>query len=109
MSTPASSSAALPIAYAMLRILIPEVSSLIATAAPTPRAMAPEDLARRAADVAASLGLVRGPHALPIAMIVDPEEAVYAALERSRDVCVAGSIFLAGAVRDALQRRATLR
>jgi hypothetical protein len=34
---------------------------------------------------------------------------VHAALERSRDVCVAGSIFLVGAVRPGLQRRAILR
>ena len=91
---------------AMLALLIPEVSSLIATAAPTPRAMSPDDLARHAADVAADLGPA---HRLPIATVADPEEAVQLALERSRDVCVAGSIFLAGAVRADLQRRAILR
>jgi dihydrofolate synthase/folylpolyglutamate synthase len=97
-------------ADAMLTALIPEVSSLIATAAPTPRAMAPEDLARRAADVASGLG--RAPHApdaLPITVVTDPGDAVCVALERSRDVCVAGSIFLAGAVRPELERRAILR
>jgi dihydrofolate synthase/folylpolyglutamate synthase len=91
---------------AMLALLVPEVSSIIATAAPTPRAMPPDDLARRAADVAADLAPARR---LPITTVTDPEEAVQVALDRSRDVCVAGSIFLAGAVRADLQRRAILR
>jgi folylpolyglutamate synthase/dihydropteroate synthase len=91
---------------AMLALLIPEVSSIVATAAPTPRAMPPDDLARRAADVAADLAPARR---LLITTVTDPEEAVQVALERSRDVCIAGSIFLAGAVRADLQRRAILR
>jgi dihydrofolate synthase / folylpolyglutamate synthase len=91
---------------AMLALLLPEVSSIIATAAPTPRAMSPDDLARRAADVAAAIAPGRR---LPITTVTDPEEAVHVALERSHDVCVAGSIFLAGAVRADLQRRAILR
>jgi dihydrofolate synthase/folylpolyglutamate synthase len=95
-------------ADAMLRALVPAVSSLIVTAAPTPRAMMPDDLARRAAAVAATLPDAHA-RRLPIAAIADPEEAVTVALERSREVCVAGSIFLAGAVRPGLQRRAILR
>ncbi|HEX5111044.1 MAG TPA: folylpolyglutamate synthase/dihydrofolate synthase family protein [Vicinamibacterales bacterium] len=91
---------------AMLALLLPEVSSIIATAAPTPRAMSPDDLARRAADVAAAIAPARR---MPITTVSDPEEAVHVALERSHDVCVAGSIFLAGAVRADLQRRAILR
>ena len=91
---------------AMLALLIPEVSSIVATAAPTPRAMPPDDLARRAVDVAADLAPARR---LPITTVADPAEAVQVALERSRDVCIAGSIFLAGAVRADLQRRAILR
>ena len=38
-----------------------------------------------------------------------PDAADRAALERADTVCVAGSIFLAGAVRDGLKRRAILR
>jgi folylpolyglutamate synthase/dihydropteroate synthase len=70
--------------------------------------MMPDDLARRAAAVAATLPDAHA-RRLPIAAIADPEEAVSVALERSREVCVAGSIFLAGAVRPGLQRRAILR
>jgi hypothetical protein len=40
--------------------------------------------------------------------IADPASAVAAALEHSNLVCIAGSIFLAGAVRDALNARAML-
>jgi dihydrofolate synthase/folylpolyglutamate synthase len=40
---------------AMLRALLPAVSSLIATAARTPRALPPEELARRAAQIASAL------------------------------------------------------
>jgi dihydrofolate synthase/folylpolyglutamate synthase len=95
-------------ADAMLQILLPEISSLVATAAPTPRAMPPEDLARRAVGVAAGAGGAQ-PRVLPIEAISDPDGAVRTALDRSRDVCVAGSIFLAGAVRPQLQRRAMQR
>jgi hypothetical protein len=41
--------------------------------------------------------------------IADPMAALEQALARHDVVCVAGSIFLAGAVRDALMRRAILR
>ena len=94
---------------AMLRVLLPEVRSLICTAARTTRALPPEDLARRAAQVAADLTAADGRAPLPISVIADPDEAVSVALERSHTVCVAGSIFLAGAVRDGLRRRALLR
>ena len=39
----------------------------------------------------------------------DPVIAVEEALARGSTVCVAGSIFLVGAVRDTLKRRAILR
>jgi hypothetical protein len=38
-----------------------------------------------------------------------PEAAVARALERGPDVCVTGSLFLVGAVRDGLEARAILR
>ena len=96
---------------AMLRALLPVVSGVTATAASSPRAMAPEELARRAAAVAADLCRSWPPGTSPIEIEVchDPEDAVRRALERSDMVCVAGSIFLAGAVREGLSRRAILR
>jgi dihydrofolate synthase/folylpolyglutamate synthase len=77
----------------ILRVLLPEVSAVIATAAPTPRALPADDLARRIAGARA---------------IADPMVALEHALAMSGTVCVAGSIFLAGAVRDGLRRRAIL-
>ena len=91
---------------AMLRALIPAVSSLIATAARTARAMPPEELARRAAQIASEL--TPGGKPIPVSVVTDPDEAVDTALSRTPTVCVAGSIFLAGAVREGLRQR-TLR
>jgi dihydrofolate synthase/folylpolyglutamate synthase len=91
---------------AMLRILLPVVSRVIATAAPTPRAMAPADLARHAAAIASELAVSAS---VPIHAVTDPEEALRQALDASPLVCVAGSIFLAGAVRSSLERRTILR
>jgi hypothetical protein len=42
-------------------------------------------------------------------VVTDPDDAVDAALARASTVCVAGSIFLAGAIREGLRRRALLR
>jgi dihydrofolate synthase/folylpolyglutamate synthase len=78
----------------ILRPLLPCVSRVIATAAPTPRALP-------AADLAARIGRSAN-------VIADPEEAIDHALQMSNTVCVAGSIFLAGAVRDGLKQRAIL-
>jgi dihydrofolate synthase/folylpolyglutamate synthase len=79
--------------------LLPHVSSIIATAAPTPRAIPPDDLARH----------LRAAGARDVAVEPDPSRAIERALEMSPMVCVAGSIFLVGAVRDGLKRRAILR
>jgi len=79
--------------------LLPVVSSVIATAAPTPRAIPAVDLARHLG--AAGAEEVR---AEP-----DPLRAIEHAFECADTICVAGSIFLAGAVRDALRQRAILR
>jgi dihydrofolate synthase / folylpolyglutamate synthase len=78
----------------ILRPLLPCVSRVIATAAPTPRALPAADLALR-------IGR-------QVNVIAEPEEAIEHALQMSNTVCVAGSIFLAGAVRDGLKQRAIL-
>jgi len=87
----------------VLAALIPVTSTVIATRAPSPRAVAEAELAARIADLQKRLG-----RDVSVTTIPDPEAAVAAALERAPVVCVAGSIFLAGAVRDALNRRAIL-
>jgi dihydrofolate synthase/folylpolyglutamate synthase len=79
--------------------LLPHVSSVIATAAPTPRAIPPDDLARH----------LRAAGAGDVSIEPDAARAIDLALERASTVCVAGSIFLVGAVRDGLRRRAILR
>jgi dihydrofolate synthase / folylpolyglutamate synthase len=79
--------------------LLPHVSSVIATAAPTPRAIPADDLARH----------LRAAGARDVQAELDPAHAIDRALEKAAVVCVAGSIFLVGAVRDGLERRAILR
>jgi dihydrofolate synthase/folylpolyglutamate synthase len=79
--------------------LLPVVSSVIATAAPTARAIPAADLARHLR--AAGAGDVRTE--------ADPMRAIEAAFAVADTICVAGSIFLAGAVRDELRQRAILR
>jgi dihydrofolate synthase/folylpolyglutamate synthase len=79
--------------------LIPVVSSLIATAAPTPRAIPAADLARH----------LRAAGAMEVRVEADPVVAIERAFEFADTICVAGSIFLAGAVRDELRQRAIVR
>jgi dihydrofolate synthase/folylpolyglutamate synthase len=83
-------------ADAILRELLPVTSSVIATAADTPRAMPPEELAARVTAIDPTKA---------VRACSDVLTAVNAALDSSRVVCVAGSILLAGAVRDRLERR----
>jgi folylpolyglutamate synthase/dihydropteroate synthase len=83
----------------IISTLLPHVSSVIATAAPTPRAIPADDLARH----------LRAAGATDVVAEPDAERAIDQALERASLVLVAGSIFLAGAVRDGLKRRAILR
>ena len=83
----------------IVRTLLPHVSTVTATAAPTPRARTPEDLAAH----------LREAGATDVSIEPDPARAIDRALETSPMVCVAGSIFLVGAVRDGLMRRAILR
>jgi len=87
----------------ILAELLPVTGAVIATHAPSPRAIPEGELARRVADLQTALGL-----SVAVSTIADPEAAVDAALERTPIVCVAGSIFLAGAVRDTLNRRASV-
>jgi dihydrofolate synthase/folylpolyglutamate synthase len=84
----------------ILAALLPVVSSVVATAAPTPRAIPARDLAARIAAIGVRV---------PVRVEPDPTSAVEQALSASSTVCVAGSIFVVGAVRDALRRRAILR
>jgi dihydrofolate synthase/folylpolyglutamate synthase len=79
--------------------LLPVVSSVIATAAPTPRAIPASDLARH----------LRAAGARDVRAEADPIVAIERAFEFADTSCVAGSIFLAGAVRDELRQRALFR
>jgi dihydrofolate synthase / folylpolyglutamate synthase len=83
----------------IIEALLPCVSTIVATAANTPRAIPARELAAR---IAACGGA--GVRAEP-----DPTAAVEQALSLTSSVCVTGSIFLIGAVRDRLRRRAILR
>jgi dihydrofolate synthase / folylpolyglutamate synthase len=87
----------------ILAALVPVSSTIIATRAPSVRALPEGELALRIGDTQRRLGRPRH-----VTAIADPAEAVAAALNGADTVCVAGSIFLAGAVRDALNRRAIL-
>jgi dihydrofolate synthase/folylpolyglutamate synthase len=78
---------------AMLGAVAPAVRELIATTAPSPRAMP-------AADIAA-LSNAAG---VPTRIIAEPAAALDAALETGRTVVVAGSIFLVGPLRERLAR-----
>jgi dihydrofolate synthase/folylpolyglutamate synthase len=83
----------------VLNALLPATRTVVVTAPATPRAETPEALAARvrALDPAREV-LVES----------DPVRAVSRALARAPLACVAGSIFLAGAVREALRDRAIL-
>jgi len=87
-------------ADAILRELLPVTSSVIATAANTSRAMPAHELAARVTALDAARSVIAS---------ADTADAVDAALSTTRTVCVAGSILLAGAVRERLERRDILR
>ena len=82
---------------AILWPLLPVVGPVIVTRAPSPRAMAPDDLA----DTVQTLDPRRS-----VTIEPDPAMAVENAWRHGPLVCVAGSIFLAGAVRGAFEPRA---
>ena len=87
-------------ADAIVGELLPGTSAVITTEANTPRAMPANELASRVRVLDAQRS---------IAAYVDVREALEAAFAQSRTVCVAGSIFLAGAVRECLEQRGILR
>jgi dihydrofolate synthase/folylpolyglutamate synthase len=77
----------------MLAPLAPAVRRLVCTTAPTPRAMAADELAASAR----RLGF-------DVLTVADPFDAVEEACRRDRLVVVAGSIFLIGPVRERVRR-----
>jgi len=85
----------------ILSPLLPLTSHVIATSAPTPRALPADELAGRVRTVAERLGLTR----LRIEVDDDPLHAVERGLASSDLVCVAGSIFLVGPLRERLISR----
>jgi dihydrofolate synthase/folylpolyglutamate synthase len=88
----------------ILDALLPVTSDVVVSEAPSPRAIPSADLARRVAAVHSRLG-----RTIAVTAVADPEAAIAAALTRSDTLCVAGSIFLAGAVREGLKRCAILQ
>jgi dihydrofolate synthase / folylpolyglutamate synthase len=84
----------------ILAELLPVTSTIITTQADTPRALPAGDLALRVA---------AGDPSRPVIVEADPIAAVRRALADADIVCVAGSIFVAGAVRDGLERSDILR
>jgi dihydrofolate synthase/folylpolyglutamate synthase len=82
-------------ADAILRELLPVTSSVIATAADTPRARPAHELASRVKVL---------DDAKSVVAYADSAAALDAALAANRTICVAGSIFLAGEVRERLTR-----
>jgi dihydrofolate synthase/folylpolyglutamate synthase len=77
----------------MLEVLLPRVSRVIATEAPTPRAQRSEEIARQ----------IRAVHpSMNVAIEPDPIAASRSALRDCRKAIVAGSIFLIGEVRGRL-------
>ncbi len=77
----------------IIAALAPVASAFLATAAPTRRALGPEDLARVVRDAAPAVEVV--PYA-------DPMDAVAHACTLGTPVVVAGSLFLAGHIRGVL-------
>jgi dihydrofolate synthase/folylpolyglutamate synthase len=84
----------------ILRALLPAVGTVMTTAPSTHRAAPPSALAARIHDLAPEKIVVVEP---------DPLTAVRRAFEHGRTVVVAGSIFLAGAIRGPFVERAILR
>jgi dihydrofolate synthase / folylpolyglutamate synthase len=82
-------------ARSMLQSLAPVASALIATEVPLPRAMRAEELVAIARDVMPGI---------PVEGVVPAEAAVARALAERPIACVAGSLFLVGAVLEAFER-----
>jgi dihydrofolate synthase/folylpolyglutamate synthase len=86
----------------ILAPLLPLTSHVVATSAPTPRALPADELAVRVRSAAERLGLTN----LTVNVDDDPMQAVDRALASADLVCVAGSIFLVGPLRERLRSRA---
>jgi dihydrofolate synthase/folylpolyglutamate synthase len=86
----------------ILSPLLPLASLVVATSAPTPRALPADELAVRVHAAAERLGLTR----LAVEVDEDPLHAVDRALASADLVCAAGSIFLVGPLRERLLSRA---
>jgi dihydrofolate synthase/folylpolyglutamate synthase len=84
----------------MVAALLPAVSMVIATAANTPRAIPASELASRIEAYDPTFSVYAE---------ADPAAAVERAIASNATVCVAGSIYLVGQVRDAIRQRAILR
>ena len=91
--------------HEILAPLLPLTSRVIATSAPTPRALPAEELATRVRTAAARLGLSSR---LTVEVDDDPLHAVDRALDTADLACVAGSIFLVGPLRERLVARAVV-
>jgi dihydrofolate synthase/folylpolyglutamate synthase len=87
-------------ADAIVGELLPVTSTVITTAAATPRAMPAKELAARVRVLDAQRS---------IHVYGDVRSALDAAFEASTTACVAGSIFLAGEARECLEQRGILR
>ena len=83
--------------HAMLTALVPRASLVVVTQPPTPRAAPAEALASAVREVAQTLAPPGSP-ATAVIVEPDPRRAVERAGAASPIVCVAGSIFLVGAV-----------
>lgn len=92
----------------ILAALLPATSHVVATAADTRRAMPAQELADRVTSCTAELKIAQT-YERRVHAETDPLVAVDEALAHGSPICVAGSIFLVGAVREGLQRRAILR
>jgi dihydrofolate synthase/folylpolyglutamate synthase len=85
---------------AVLEALLPLATSVVATTADTPRALSAQDVAAGVLAIAPALSVEVEP---------DPVRAVERAFARARFVCVTGSIFVVGGVRERFKHRAILR
>ena len=84
----------------ILAALLPVTSQVVVTQATTPRALPTAELRQRVLAIDPARSVVEEP---------EPTRAVVRALQAAESVCVAGSIFIAGAVREGLKARAMLR
>ncbi|MCX6537463.1 MAG: bifunctional folylpolyglutamate synthase/dihydrofolate synthase [Acidobacteria bacterium] len=73
----------------MLRVLLPHATRIMLTSPPSPRAAPPAELGALIATLKPEL---------PIQIEPDPSKAVACAFQFGRAICVAGSIFLLGAI-----------